>query len=65
MAPINNTECNSGIKTTSPLGGWLDPDFDKYPNLDPDFDQRERHPKVPESCCDPSKDTEVSATPQC
>lgn len=42
--------------------GW-DDGFGKYPNLDPDFKQQqpELHPKVPESCCDPSKDTEVCA----
>ena len=42
--------------------GW-DDGFGKYPNLDPDFKQQqpELHPKVPESCCDPSKDTEVGS----
>ena len=60
-----STKITAEFLNTPSAGGWLDPDFDKYPNLDPDFNQRERHPKIPESCCDPSKDTEVSATRQC
>ena len=39
--------------------GWFDNGFGKYPNSDPEPPIAELHPKVPESCCDPSKDTEV------
>ena len=36
--------------------GWFDNGFGKYPNTDPEPPIAELHPKVPESCCDPSKD---------
>ena len=39
--------------------GWFDNGFGKYPNSDPEPPIAGLHPKVPESCCDPSKDTEV------